>query len=45
MFGFQHKLLRKFIKNMATTKEMASYIGTTRQRDKEKAIQEFVLGV
>ena len=30
---------------MATTKEMANYIATTRQGDKEKAITELVLGV
>ena len=30
---------------MATTKEMAIYIATTRQGDKEKAITELVLGV
>ena len=31
---------------MATTKEMANnYITTTRQKDKEKAVAELVLGV
>ena len=37
MFVSQNKL--------DTTKEVANYIATTRQRDKEKAITELVLGV
>ena len=32
-------------KNMATTKEIANYIATTRQGDKAKAITQLVLGV
>ena len=32
-------------KNIATMKEMANYIATTRQGDKENAITELVLGV
>ena len=43
--GFQHKLLRRIIKNMTTTKEMANYIATTRKRNKETTITKLVLSV